>query len=61
MGQNCNMEFDRNFFPKTQRTQKDSGEERVTAKSNPMMNLASRCSERNPDVLDSTTESAGET
>ena len=33
------------------RTQKDSGEERVTAKSKPMMNLVSRCSERIPDVL----------
>ena len=28
------------------RTQKESGEERVTAKSRPMMNLVSRCSER---------------
>ena len=35
----------------SKRTQKDSGEERVTAKSKPMMNLVSRCSERNPDVL----------
>ena len=35
-------------------TQKDSGEERVTAKSKPMMNLVSRCSERTPDVLSST-------
>ena len=31
------------------RKQKDSGEERVTAKSKPMMNLVSRCSERNPE------------
>ena len=31
-----------------------AGEERVTAKSKPMMNLVSRCSERNPDVLAST-------
>ena len=31
------------------RTQKDSGEERVTAKSKPMMNLVSRCSERTPE------------
>ena len=38
----------------TKRTQKDSGEERVTAKSKPMMNLVSRCSERTPDVLAST-------
>ena len=37
----------------SKRTQKDAGEEgvRVTAKSKPMMNLFSRCSERNPDVL----------
>ena len=35
------------------RTQKDSGEERVTAKSKPMMNLVSRCSERTLDVLPS--------
>ena len=35
----------------SKRTQKDSGEERVTAKSKPMMNLVSRCSERTPDVL----------
>ena len=30
------------------RTQKDSGEERVTEKSKPMMNLVSRCSARDP-------------
>ena len=35
----------------SKRTQKDSGEERVTAKSKPMMNLVSRCSERTLDVL----------
>ena len=35
----------------SKRKQKDSGEERVTAKSKPMMSLVSRCSERNPDVL----------
>ena len=35
----------------SKRTQKDSGEERVTAKSKPMTNLVSRCSERTPDVL----------
>ena len=41
---------------------KDSGDERVTAKSKPMMNLVSRCSERNPDVLASTaSESPGKT
>ena len=33
------------------RTQEDAGEERVTAKSKPMMNLVSRCSLRNPNVL----------
>ena len=38
----------------SKRTQKDAGEERVTAKSKPMMNLVSRCSERNPNVLAST-------
>ena len=38
----------------SKRTQKDSGEERVTAKSKPMVNLVSRCSERNPDMLAST-------
>ena len=44
------------------RLQHDSGEERVTAKSKPMMNLVSRCNERNPDVLASTaSESPGKT
>ena len=38
----------------SKRTQKDSGEERVKAKSKPMTNLVSRCSERTPDVLAST-------
>ena len=46
----------------SKRTQKDSGEERVTAKSKPMMNLVSRCSERTPVVLSSTaSESPGKT
>ena len=46
----------------SKRTQKDSGEERVTAKSKPMMNLVSRCSERTPDVLPSiASESPGKT
>ena len=46
----------------SKRTQKDSGEERVTAKSKPMMNLVSRCSERILDVLPSAaSESPGET
>ena len=35
----------------SKRTQKESGEERVTAKSKPMMNLVSRCSARDPNVL----------
>ena len=44
----------------SKRTQKDSGEERVTAKSKPMMNLVSRCSERTPAALSSTaSESRG--
>ena len=38
----------------SKRTQKDSGEERVTRKSKSMTNLVSRCSESNPDVLAST-------
>ena len=46
----------------SQRTQKDSGEERVTAKSKPMMNSVSRCSERTPEVLASTaSDSSGKT
>ena len=46
----------------SERTQEDAGEERVTAKSKPMMNLVSRCTERTPDVLASTaSESPGKT
>ena len=45
----------------SKRTQKDSGEERGTAKSKPMMNSVLRCSERTPDVLASTAEGPGET
>ena len=46
----------------SKRTQEDAGEARVTAKSKPMMNLISRCSERTPDVLASTaSESPGKT
>ena len=46
----------------SQRGQKNAGEERVTAKSKPMMILVSRCSERTPDVLSSTaTESPEKT
>ena len=41
-------------------TQKDVGGERVTAKSKPMMNLVSRCSERTPDVLHSTASESPE-
>ena len=44
----------------SKRTQKDSGEERVTAKSKPMMNLVSRFRVRGPDALPSTaSESPG--
>ena len=42
------------FEVMSKRTRKDSGEEKDTAKSKPMMNLISRCSERTPDVLAST-------
>ena len=46
----------------SKRTQKGAGEERVTAKSKPMMNLVSRCCERTPNVLPSTaSESPGKT
>ena len=42
--------------------QKDAGEERVTAKFKPMMNLVSRCRVRDPTVLASTaSESPGNT
>ena len=44
----------------SKRTQKDAGEERVTAKSKPMINLVSRCSERTPDVLASTASESPE-
>ena len=46
----------------SKRTQKDSGEERITAKSKPMMNSVSRCSGKTLDVLASiASESPGET
>ena len=46
----------------SKRTQKESGEERVTAKSRPMMNLIARCSVRNRIVLASiASESPGKT
>ena len=38
----------------SKRTQEDAGDERVTAKSKPMMNLVSRCSVRDHNVLAST-------
>ena len=44
----------------SKRTHEDSGEERVTAKSRPVMNLVSRCSERTPDVLASTASESSE-
>ena len=44
------------------RTEEDAGEERVTAKSKPMMNLVSRYSARDPNVLASiASESPGKT
>ena len=46
----------------SKRTQEDAGEERVTAKSNPMLNLVWRCSVRGPNVLASiASESPGKT
>ena len=46
----------------SKRTQEDVGEERVTAKSRPMMNLVSRYRVRDPNVLASTaSESPGNT
>ena len=46
----------------SKRTQEDAGEERVTAKSKPMMNLVSRYRVRDPNVLASTaSESLGKT
>ena len=45
----------------SKRTQKESGEERVTAKSRPMTNLIARSNERAPSALPSTaSESLGE-
>ena len=44
----------------SKRTQQDPGSERVTSKSKPMMNLVSRCSEKNPDVLASTASESPE-
>ena len=44
----------------SKRTQEDVGEERVTAKSKPMMNLVSRYSVRDPNVLASTASESPE-
>ena len=44
----------------SKRTKKDSGEERVKAKSKPMTNLVSRCRVRNPNVLASTASESPE-
>ena len=51
-----------NLEAMSKRTPEDAGEERVTAKSKPMMNLVSRYSVRDPNVLASTaSESLGKT
>ena len=44
----------------SKRKQEDAGEERVTAKSMPMMNLVSRCRVRDPTVLTSTASESPE-
>ena len=44
----------------SKRTREDAGEERVTAKSKPMMNLISRCHPRDPIVLASTASESPE-
>ena len=44
----------------SKRTQEDAGEERVTAKSKPMMNLVSRYSAGDPNVLASTASESPE-
>ena len=41
-------------------THEDAGEERVTAKSKPMLNLVSRCSVRDPNVLATTASESPE-
>ena len=46
------------FWSDVEKNTKNSGEERVTAKSKPMMNLVSRCSERTPVALSSTDQKA---
>ena len=52
--------FAKCFEVMSKRTQKESAEKKVTAKSKPMMNLVSRCSERTPDVLASTASQSSE-
>ena len=44
----------------SKRTQKDSGEERVRAKSRPMMNLIARSNDRAPSALSSTASESPE-
>ena len=44
----------------SKRTKEDAGEERVTAKSKPMMNLVSRYSVRDPNVLAPTASESSE-
>ena len=44
----------------SKKSQEDEGEERVIAKSKPMMSWVSRCSERTPDVLASTASESTE-
>ena len=44
----------------SKRTQEDAGEDRVTAKSKPMMNLVSRCNGRDPNVFASTASESPE-
>ena len=52
----------KNLEAMSKRTPEDAGEERVTAKSKPMMNLVSRYSVKDPNVLASTAwESSGKT
>ena len=46
--------FINSLKPMSKRTQEDAGEERVAAKSKPMMNLVSRYRVRDPNVLAST-------
>ena len=45
----------------SKRTQEDAGEERVTVTSKPMMNLVSRCSVKDPNVLASFASDSPET